>query len=138
MVAANQMKTRARQGFSLIELVVVVLVMGIIAAVAGPKMFDTASDAKLSATKQSLAVLRDAIELYKAQTGSYPTASISTELAPYLRGPFPKVETGANAGSDAVRTHSGSPTPTGTQGWAYDTTSGAFIINDTTNGLNLL
>ena len=51
----------------MIELVVVVLVMGILAAVAAPKMFDTATNAKVNATRQSLVVVRDAIELYKAQ-----------------------------------------------------------------------
>ena len=37
---------KRRGGFTLIELVVVVLVLGIIASVAAPKMFDTANDAR--------------------------------------------------------------------------------------------
>ncbi|MCA8989387.1 MAG: prepilin-type N-terminal cleavage/methylation domain-containing protein [Planctomycetaceae bacterium] len=133
---------RKRAGFSLIELVVVVLVMGILAAVAGPKMFDTASDARLSGTKQSLSVVRDAIELYRAQNGAYPSsansAAFQTDMSTYLRGTFPQVQVGANKGSNAIRIHSGSPTPSGTEGWAYDTSTGSFIINDATSSYNTL
>ncbi|HBN78987.1 MAG TPA: hypothetical protein DD473_24880 [Planctomycetaceae bacterium] len=131
-----------RRGFSLVELVVVVLVMGIIAAVAGPKMFNTASDARLNGTRQSLTVIRDAIELYKAQNGSYPSSANSTafhtDLSPYVRGQFPNVEVGANKGGNDVRIHSGSPTPSGTEAWAYDTSDGGFIINDATSSYNTL
>ncbi len=74
---------RKRRAFSLVELVVVVLILGIIAAVAAPKMFDVASDARQNSTKTSLFVLRDAIELYKAQNGNYPpAASLATALDP--------------------------------------------------------
>ena len=61
-----------RKAFTLVELVIVVLVLGIIAAIAAPKMFDTANDARQNATRQSLAVIRDAIQLYRAANGALP------------------------------------------------------------------
>ncbi len=62
----------ARNGFTLVELVVVILVLGIIAAIAAPKMFDTADDARTNSAISSVVIIRDAIELYRAQNGEFP------------------------------------------------------------------
>jgi len=126
---------RARRGFTLIELVVVVLVMGILAAVAAPKMFDTASSAKSNATRQSMVVIRDAIELYKAEKGTYPGqaatgTALATDLKPYLKGPFPK--SGIRTSADAsVKYGSTTAAADGSTDWVYDKADGTFIINHT-------
>jgi general secretion pathway protein G len=128
---------RARRGFTLIELVVVVLVLGILAAVAAPKMFDTATTAKVNSTRQSLVVVRDAIELYKAQNGTYPGqtgsgAALATDLKPFLKGPFPKASVPGATGDASVRYETngnGLGAVSGTQDWAYDTVDGSFSIN---------
>src|SRR6188508_418004 len=95
---------RVRKGFSLVELVVVILIMGILAAVAAPKMFDKANEARTNGTKQSLATLRDAIELYRAANGEYPASAtnLATDLKTYIKGPFPEVQIGENKGSAGV------------------------------------
>ena len=129
-----QNKKTLRKGFSLVELVVVVLILGIIAAVAAPKMFNTANDARTNSTKQSLVVVRDAIELYKSQTGNYPlAASLATDLKPYLKGPFPAVQMGAHKNADVVvTTQTTITTPEGTTaGWVYNETTGDITVNDT-------
>ena len=124
---------RTRSAFSLVELVVVVLILGIIAAVAAPRMFDSAGDARQNSTRTSLVVLRDAIELYKAQNGVYPpAATLPTVLRAFIKGPFPAVHVGVNKNADvAVVTTDPISTPTaGGAGWAYNETTGSLVVND--------
>ena len=121
-----------RGGFTLIELVVVVLILGILAAVAAPRMFDTATDARESTARHSLAVLRDCIELYRAQNGVYPgtdEASFKAGIRPLLRGPFPSCPVGNQNDQVRVQTTGAALAVSGTQGWAYDNVSGELIIN---------
>ncbi len=129
---------RQRKGFTLVELVVVVLVLGIIAAVAAPKMFNTASAARDNATNQSLAVVRDAIELYRAQNEAYPgeagtEADLQTDLEALLKGPFPKSSVSGAAGDRSVTIKTdGGPLAEDVDGatdWLYDNTTGQFLIN---------
>ena len=61
-----------RKAFTLIELVVVILVVGILASVAAHKLFNRSADAADNAIRQSLAVVRDAIQLYDAKNGKLP------------------------------------------------------------------
>ena len=133
MSCSIPLRQRTRRGFTLVELVVVVLILGILAAVAAPKMFDTASAARENGSKQSLSVLRDAIELYKAQNGSYPAASsLTTDLQPFLKGPFPAPQIGGNQNATvAASTQDQITSPeSGTAGWAYNETTGQIVIND--------
>jgi general secretion pathway protein G len=133
----NLSRPNRRSAFSLVELVVVVLIIGILAAVAAPRMFDTAGDARDAATKASLGIVRDSVELYKSQNGTYPpAATFTTAIKPFIKGTFPKVQAtavGATNQNNTVVSNTGNPitTPTGTAGWAYNETTGEFVINHT-------
>ncbi|MEM7312228.1 MAG: prepilin-type N-terminal cleavage/methylation domain-containing protein [Planctomycetota bacterium] len=126
-----------RAGFTLVELVVVVLIIALLAAVAAPKFLKTTAKANDSGVKHSLHVIRDAIELYVAENqGTLPTAP-ETDLLPYLRDTaFPPVTVGdaadtVGANQVSIVATSGVLTAdaTPTKGWKYSTASGEFIIN---------
>lgn len=127
-------QNRKPSGFTLVELVVVVLIIAILAAVAAPKLFDTTGDARTASTRQSLSVIRNAIELYRAREGALP-GDLGTEedfkedLASYLQGMFPPAMIG-NA-NDAIRIQTDGTIlgASGSEGWAYDNLSGQFILN---------
>ena len=61
-----------RRGFSLIELIIVVAVLGIMAAIIVPQFQSHSTQAKKAVAKDSLRILRGAIELYTAQHGGVP------------------------------------------------------------------
>lgn len=131
---APVIEKQVRRGFTLVELVVVVLILGIIAAVASPSMFDAAGDARDSAGHQSLVVIRDAIQLYRAQNNALPgeagtEADLKSDLDSYINGPFPTLEIGNSGNSIRVSTAGTPLTVTGTESWAYDNVSGEIIIN---------
>ena len=122
-----------RSGFSLVELVVVILILGILAAVAAPRMFDTATTARENGTQTSLSVLRDALELYRAQNGTYPpAASLATDLRTFLKGPFPAAQVGANQNATVAASTQDPITAVeaGAAGWSYNQTTGEIKVND--------
>ncbi len=60
-------------GFTLVELLIVVVILAILAAVAIPQFTSSAEDAKASAMQANLGVLRSSMELYKLQhQATYP------------------------------------------------------------------
>ncbi len=70
--------SRTRSGFTLIEILIVVVILGILAAVIIPQFTNAADDASISSARTQLQTMRSQIELYRAQNGLYPTADGST------------------------------------------------------------
>jgi general secretion pathway protein G len=61
------------RGFTLIEIMVVVVIMGILAALVVPKLMGRADDARIIAAKQDISTIMQALKLYKLDNQRYPT-----------------------------------------------------------------
>jgi len=145
----SQQRNRIRTGFSLLELVIVVVILGIIAAIAIPRMSRGSAGAADSALRGDLAILRNAIELYKAEhDGEVPllpnveaaltqysnkagTEFQATQDASHLYGPYvreiPALPVGDRKGGKTVAGADGAGV-----GWIYNAATGSMKANTTT------
>jgi len=68
-----QSESRGDEGFSLLELMVVVVIMSILALVIVPRIIDRPDQARVTRAKADLTVLTEAVSLYKLDNLKYPT-----------------------------------------------------------------
>jgi general secretion pathway protein G len=61
------------KGFTLIELMVVLVILGVLAAVIAPKIMDRPDEARIVAAKQDIASLVQALKMYRLDNIRYPT-----------------------------------------------------------------
>ena len=138
-------RTKGR-AFSLVELVIVLVIIGVIAAIAVPRLTRGATNASATALAADLAALRNAIELYRAEhEGAFPTVNqfvdqmtkfsnttgdafaTSADVAngivygPYLKA-IPPLPVGARKGQTGVTTNNNAAD----FGWIYDQTNGTI------------
>ncbi len=62
-----------KKGFTLIEILVVVFILALLAALVGPKVIGRTDDAKIAEAKIQIVNLSTALKLYKLDNGVYPT-----------------------------------------------------------------
>lgn len=73
------------RGFTLIELMVVMAIVALLIAIAAPRYFNHVDRAKEAVLKQSLNVMRDAIDKFHGDQGRYPTTLDELVERRYLR-----------------------------------------------------
>ena len=141
----TQTRDRAA-GFTLVELLIVVVILAILAAVVIPQINNAAGEAKESALRASLATVRQAISLYRVQhSETYPgmanwaqfvtqlttstdeAGGAGTKYGPYLRTGFPdNPVTGTADGTNVLSMPASAP---GGTAWIYATNSGELRAN---------
>lgn len=151
------MQKQARnKAFSLVELVIVLVIIGVIAAIAIPRLTRGATNAGATAVAADLAALRNAIELYRAEhEGIFPsaanfssqmtqfsnlagdtfsaTAVVATGIVygPYLKA-IPPLPVGAKKGATGVAAADAVGV-----GWLYTDATGEITTNTTADEKDL-
>lgn len=110
---------KARRGFTLMELLVVMAIIGLLLAIAAPRYFDSVDGAKEVALRTNLRLMREAIDKYRADTGQYPPTLEQLAISRYLRAIPPDPVT------DSDKTWVIVPHPDGQTPGVYDVRSGA-------------
>ncbi|MDH4388507.1 MAG: prepilin-type N-terminal cleavage/methylation domain-containing protein [Fimbriimonas sp.] len=81
----RQTSLRNRQNaFTLVELLIVIIIIAVLAAIAIPKFSNSTTRSKESALRSNLKLVRNAVDLFRADTGLFPKdlASLSATAAP--------------------------------------------------------
>jgi len=129
-----------RSGFTLVEILIVVVILGILAAIVIPQFTEASTEAKLSSLCTDLQTLRSQIELYKIQHNDFPpefanftaqmtgqtdiTGAVGTDYGPYVQ----KIAT--NQFNDKSNLDDSGTIGDNIGGWEYDEITGAINADD--------
>jgi general secretion pathway protein G len=70
---APRINLQRSSGFTLIEVMVVILIIGVLAALVVPKVMSRPDEARITAAKVDITRISQALDLYKLDNGRYPT-----------------------------------------------------------------
>jgi general secretion pathway protein G len=119
---------RGEEGYTLLELMIVVTIVAILATLAEPMWQESVTKAREASLKQTLFTVRDVLDQYRADHGKYPQAMAEVVSAGYLRqmpaDPFTRSTTTwqeipSETEGGVFDVHSGSPL-VGTDGTPYN------------------
>lgn len=98
MLRAIKKKLRNKKGFTLVELIIVIAILGILTAIAVPKFSGFTTKAKTGADTANIKTIQNAVHVYEAEKGEYPdTATEMNDLInTYLNGEVPESKADKN------------------------------------------
>ena len=125
------------KGFTLVEILIVVIILGVLAAIVVSQFTETSNDTKESALASDLKTVRSQLELYRIQhKGDYPSntsnlmivtdidGNAGADYGPYLTK-FP-----SNPFTDTVTVDVDGTKGGSSHGWYYNSTTGEFTPDD--------
>lgn len=157
----NRSVSARRRAFTLVEILIVVVILGIIAAIVVPQFSNASQVSRENTLKDELRYLRTQIVVYQAQHSDQPAgyqnggiganpASLfvqqmtqytdmsgntsATQSSTYLYGPYlSKMPSNPLTGDATIKvvTGTGSMSPDGTTAWIYNPTTASIIVNST-------
>jgi len=68
------MRKPGARGFTLVEIMVVVVIIGILAVLVVPRVVGRSDDARIAAAKHDVATIQQSLKLYRLDNGRYPTS----------------------------------------------------------------
>ena len=71
-----------KKGFTLVELLIVIIIIAVLAAIAIPKFSNSSTRSKESSLRANLKLVRNAIDLFRADTGAYPANMAGLTTSP--------------------------------------------------------
>lgn len=98
LCTTNARRTRTMKGFTIIELLIVMAILGMLAVMVAPNLFNQADGARRDAVLSQISSLGSALDAYRLDVGQYPdsmdglvrnNSGRSTWNGPYLRGDVP-------------------------------------------------
>jgi general secretion pathway protein G len=144
------MKRTNRHGFTLVEILIVVVILGILAAIVIPQFSNASQEASINRVKADLQTMRSQIELYKIQhLGTRPTVAnfatvmttqtdingnAGTDFGPYLQA----IPTNAFTLLDTIVDGSGGAPAADSGGWAYNAGTGDIRAVDSASASTIV
>lgn len=90
-IFSKKLRVTGSEGFSLIELIVVMLIIGMLAALVAPRFLGQVDTARQQDALAQIELLGQALDLYRLEKHKYPTSEQGLEaIRPYLKKDVPK------------------------------------------------
>jgi len=140
------MISRDKAGMTLIELMVVVAIVGLLAAVALPKYGQLLEKANLGATMGNLGALRSAYSIYYGNYMESPRSidplqepqfgTVLSGAVPYVKARYPNGTSSPYGNSVTASAVKGAIPTTMGAGWFYNSADGTIFVNSTSVDIN--